>query len=310
MKTLTANLLRGAAIAAMMSSLAGCVGSVSPPPTASETTLTSRELHALPAPKMPLVVAVYGYADLTGKFETNNNDTVATYSHAVTQGAASVLVKALQDASAGKWFTVVEREHLNNLVTELQIIREQRQAYKAADGSQLPPLAPMLYAGLLLEGGIIGYDSNTVTGGLGANYLGIGANVQYQEDIVTVYLRAVSSQTGEVLDSVMVKKKIISYGLDANIYKFVAYNKLLQAETGFTANEPGLVALRQAIEKAVVALIVQGTRKNHWHFADAATGQAFLDQWNKDEGPEDPPVAPARSAAAEKAPKSAGEMSP
>src|SRR3546814_8620815 len=43
--------------------------------------------------------------------------------------------------------------------------------------------------------------TNTLTGGMGAQYLGIGAHTQYREDNVTVYLRAVSTNTGEILKS-------------------------------------------------------------------------------------------------------------
>lgn len=270
------------AVTLLMLALPGCATVMSPPPTAFEVTGTHQELDSLPPPAKPLVVAVYGYQDQTGQFKAT--DTVASYSHAVTQGATSVLIKALQDAGQGRWFTVVERERLNNLVTERQIVREQRQNYTTPEGKQLPPLPPMLYAGLLLEGGVIGYDTDTTTGGLGASYLGIGADSQYREDTVTVYLRAVSTQSGEVLNSVMVKKKIISYGLQGSIFKFVAYQKLLQIETGFTSNEPALVALRQAIEEAVVALVVQGARKSGWSFADAAAGTAFANRWLADQG--------------------------
>jgi curli production assembly/transport component CsgG len=293
---LTNRLWRSAATAALLFALNACAATVSPSPTTREVTPSGRQLSAAPGPAQPLVVAVYGYQDQTGQMISTQS--LATFSHAVTQGAASVLLKALQDAGRGKWFKVVEREHLNNLVTERQIVREQRKAMKVPDNRDLPP---MLYAQMLLEGGVIGYDSNTVTGGLGANYLGIGGNAQYQEDIVTVYLRAVSTQTGEVIGSVMAKKKIISYGLQGSVYKFVALNKLLQGEAGFTANEPVQIALRQAIEKAVTALIVDGARRNLWQFADRAAGQAFLDRWAKDEDDDDAtstiPAAAAQAAA-------------
>ena len=288
---------RAAAAAALLLALSGCANTISPGPTTHEVTPTATLLHSVPAPQRPVVVAVYTYPDQTGQFQATS--TVATFSHAVSQGATTILIKALQDAGNGQWFTVVEREHLNNLITERQIIRQERQAYKTADGRQLGPLPPMLYAGVLLEGGVIGYDTNTLTGGLGANYLGIGANVQYQEDTVTVYLRAVSTETGQVLGSVMVKKKILSYGLQGNIFKFVAFEKLLQGETGFTANEPGLLCLRQAIEKAVVALVVQGAEKKLWAFGDAAAGQKFLDRWRKDEESYPPSSQTAMAAAAQ-----------
>ena len=68
----------------------------------------------------------------------------------------------------------------------------------------------MLFAGILAEGGIIGYDTNILTGGAGASVLGITGNTQYRKDVVTVSLRFVSVQTGEVLLSVANTKTITS----------------------------------------------------------------------------------------------------
>ena len=48
---------------------------------------------------------------------------------------------------------------------------------------------------MILEGGIIGYDSNIETGGRGARTLGIGGQTQYRRDVVIVSLRAVSTLT-------------------------------------------------------------------------------------------------------------------
>ena len=92
---------------ALMGALPGCTAAISPPPTTPEVTETNAELRRLPDPARPLVVAVYGYKDETGQFKETEN--FATYSHAVTQGATSVLVKALHDAGGGRWFTVLER---------------------------------------------------------------------------------------------------------------------------------------------------------------------------------------------------------
>ncbi len=41
-----------------------------------------------------------------------------------------------------------------------------------------PNLPSLLFAGLILDGGIIGYDCNTVTGGLGARYLGTSSTAK------------------------------------------------------------------------------------------------------------------------------------
>lgn len=269
-----------AALAATMSValLAGCTAArMSDPPTSFESTPVQQRLLALPPPAQQISVALYDYRDLTGQYKPS--ETVTSYSRAVTQGASAVLIKALQEAGQGSWFRVLERAGLDSLLKERAIIRETRQQYLGQDGRQLPPPPPLLYAGLILEGGIIGFDSNTLTGGVGARLLGIGASSEYREDTVTVYLRGISTQTGEVLRSVMAKKTILSYGVSADVFKFIGYRELLEIEAGFTSNEPGLIALRQAIEQAVYALIVEGAAGKLWAFRDPGAGQALIDEY-------------------------------
>ena len=87
-----------------------------------DRTQTQTLLAALPAPDRPVAVAVYGFSDQTGQFKPTEQG--QTLSRAVSQGGASILVKALQDAGKRQWFTIVERESLKNLLNERQIIRE------------------------------------------------------------------------------------------------------------------------------------------------------------------------------------------
>ena len=268
--------------------LAGC--NPNPPaistaaPTSAETTATYEALRNLPAPKRPVPVAVYSYPDLTGQFKAA--ETVSTNSRAVTQGAVWMLVKSLKDAAAGQWFKVIQRANLDNLLKERQIIRETRGRAEKQSGQEQPGLPSLLFAGVILEGGIIGYDSNTVTGGLGARYLGIGGDVQYRQDTVSVYLNAVSSQTGEVLKSVMTRKTVVSYGARGSVFKFVSFQKLLEGEAGYTVNEPGQIALAQAIEHAVRSLIIEGALEGLWEFEDEVSGkevtQAYLEDKEDD----------------------------
>ncbi len=217
----------------------------------------------------PVAVAVYGYGDQTGQAKPlPANQPATSMSRAVTQGAASILIKTLQDAGNGRWFTVIERERLDNLLKERRIIADMRMRYLGEQGVNPAALPPLLFAGVLIDGGIIGYDSNTRTGGAGANYFGLGGNATYSEDTVTVYLRGTSVKTGQVLLSVTASKKILSYGLDANFYRYVTYNRLFQAEIGFTRNEPGSLAVQQAIEQAVLQFVVEGTARGLWEFKD------------------------------------------
>jgi curli production assembly/transport component CsgG len=274
--------IRCVALALTVSTLAACAASVSPPPSRSDigdTKPLHKELRGLPAPERKVYVAVYGFPDQTGQFKPS--ESFQTLSRAVTQGADSILIDTLKIAGDGAWFSVVERSNLNNVLKERQIINEMRKNYRRQDGSELPAPRPMLYAGVLLEGGIVGFDSNTRTGGLGARFLGIGGDVEYREDVVTVYLRAVSTQTGEILASVRTSKRIISYGAAANVFRFVSFRELLEVDAGLTSNEPGTLALRQAIELALYALIMEGSEAGLWTFADAETGDALLQNYYK-----------------------------
>ncbi|HYI68312.1 MAG TPA: CsgG/HfaB family protein [Skermanella sp.] len=236
------------------------------------------DLQTLPPPAMPLTVAVYQFIDKTG--QNKPNELFSEYSRAVTQGGATILTNALEKTGDRKWFTVVERESLPQLLQERQIIRQTREIY--GDGPNLPPLA---FAGIMMDGGIIGYDSNTLTGGFGARFLGIGGDTQYRRDTVTVYLRAVSVQTGEVLKSVSASKTIYSMALNGGAFKFIDFKDLLEIETGFTTNEPVLLAVRQAIEKSIHALLIEGLIDGYWTLQDQSLAQPLIDRyWQERDG--------------------------
>lgn len=245
-----------------------------------DKTQTQTLLEALPAPSRPIAVAVYGFTDQTGQFKPT--EAGQTLSRAVSQGGGSILAKALQDAGQRKWFTIVERESLKNLLSERQIIREMRERYLGEEQVNPQALPSLLFAGVLLEGGIVGYDTNTVTGGYGAAFLGIGGRSEYRQDTVTVYLRAVSVRTGEVLTTVTASKTIASQAIGANAFRYVAFKELLQAEAGYTTNEPDQMALQQAIEKAVYGLVLEGVELDLWQFADTDAGWPLLWEYKRE----------------------------
>ncbi|HEY2595686.1 MAG TPA: CsgG/HfaB family protein [Chloroflexota bacterium] len=225
-----------------------------------------QDLLSLPPPRYRLDTAVFRFLDQTGQHKPNQ--TFADYSFAVTQGASNLLIQTLHEAGSGNWFRVVERSNVGDLLQERQIIRANRIEYAGPDKKPLPELGPLLNAGIIFEGGIVGYDTNVVTGGIGANYLGIGANVQYQRDTVSVSLRTVSTLTGEVLTAVETTKTVYSALIDGSIFRYVGFNKLLQVETGFSTNEPVTVCVTQAIELAVYSTIMEGAIAGIWAFAD------------------------------------------
>lgn len=215
-----------------------------------------------PIDSQKITIGVYGFADKTGARKTADN--YASFSSAVTQGAESWLIDALRQVGNGTWFQVLERASLDNVIKERQLISQTRESFQ---GKNSEKLAPMLFAGILAEGGIIGYDSNILTGGAGANILGISTSTQYRKDVVTVSLRLVSVQTGEILLSTAVTKTISSVAVSGNLFKFYEHGTLpIESELGLTANEPNTIAVRSAIEKAVIDIIYQGEKNNLWKF--------------------------------------------
>lgn len=224
---------------------------------------TGQDLALLPPPKGKIVASVYGFRDQTGQYKASPD---SSFSTAVTQGAGSMLIKALADSG---WFIPVEREGLQNLLTERRIVRalETRPDARKPPADQLSGLLP---ASVLLEGGVIAYEQDIRTGGLGVRYFGIGASDQYRTDQVTVNLRAVDIRTGRILVSISTTKTVYSYKLSGDVFRFVSFKRLLEAETGFTTNEPAQLCVRDAIEAAVIHLIIEGARENHWAFRDPA----------------------------------------
>ena len=221
-------------------------------------------LAEIKPPQQKVVVAVYDFYDLTGQRKSKGN--IALFSTAVSQGSSNWLIKALKDAGRGTWFTVVERTFLDNLIQERQLIRNQRESYIGGNAQKLRPL---LYAGIILEGGIISYDSNIFTGGLGARYFGVGASTQWRKDQVTISLRAVSTQTGEVLLSVNTLKTILSIKAGIDTIKFLDMDtNALEIETGVAENEPVSYAVRAAIEQAVIGMIEEGVNRNLWKYRE------------------------------------------
>ena len=265
-------------------SLGGCVitGSakdpMDEPASLVPATKTGVVLDHLPPPRQKLDVSVYNFPDLTG--QNKSNDNFAEFSRALTQGGSSILTDVLIKAGGGAWFNVAERADLQPLIQERQIIQNTRTAL---DGDKAQSLPPLRFAGVILDGGIIGYDTNETTGGIGASYLGIGANVQYRQDIVTVSLRAVSVQTGRVLASVTTTKFVYSVNVGNTAFQFAAIDQLLQADIGFSKNTPPTLAVREGIQLAVYSLIFEGVKNKLWKFRDPAAGEAFMRELEQNE---------------------------
>ena len=215
------------------------------------------------------VVAIYAgsFIDATG--QRRSNSTYATFSSAVTQAPDAYLIRALKHAGSNHngFFEVVERVGLDHVTKERQIIRSTRQEFKKET-----KLQPLMFAGLIMQGGVISYESNVKSGGAGARYLGIGMSRQYKQDTVTISLRTVSVSTGKVLLEVLVTKTILSASIDQDIFRFISDStELVEVENGLVRNESINIALQTAIETAVLQTIKEGKTRGYWSYEEFKT---------------------------------------
>ena len=223
-----------------------------------------KKLITIPPPtRGPIVVAVYKFLDRTGQRKSKDN--IASLSSAVTQGADVIVIQALKNAGNGSWFRVVERVGLDHLIKERQLVRSTRATFEGKKRKNR--LKPLLFAGVLIEGGIISYDTNILSGGTGARFFGTGASGQYRKDQVSIYMRVVSVQTGEILVNIGVTKTILSMRTGLDFFRFIDIGqKALEIESGGAVNEPTTFAIKRAVEAAVVLIIEEGAKKKIWAF--------------------------------------------
>ncbi|MGS1118536.1 CsgG/HfaB family protein [Castellaniella sp. UC4442_H9] len=254
------------ALAALM--LSACAVPHPPSDVSDRATLTpitpsALDLRQLPAPRHKIVAAVYGFRDETGQYKPSPD---SAFSTAVTQGAASMLMEALKESG---WYVPVEREGLQSLLTERRVLRAVDES-EAKAGEQVQPVPNLMPASVILDGGIVAYDSNVRTGGVGAKFLGIGLSTKYSVDQVTVILRAIDVNTGRVLNSVSTSKTVYSYEVHPSYFRFVNFYDLLEAEAGYTHNEPAQLCVKEAIDAAVAHLTVEGIKDGVWPLRNPA----------------------------------------
>ena len=230
--------------------------------SSSILSLQSEELKNIkPAQRKP-VIAIYpnSFKDHTGQRKSNGQ--FALFSTAITQAPEAFLIRALKHAADGKFFQVAERVGLDSLTKERQLIRSTRETFEEDN-----TVRPLLLAGLLIQGGVLSYDTNIKSGGAGARALGIGNSKEYREDLITISLRLVSVSTGEVLIEVLVSKTITSAGISQDIFRFVDNNtRLIEVEGGSVENESTSIALQQAIEEGVLEIIKTGIIRGYWEY--------------------------------------------
>ena len=224
--------------------------------------LQSEELKNIQPAKRKPVIAIYpnSFKDQTGQRKSNGQ--FALFSTAITQAPEAFLIRALKHAADGEFFQVAERVGLDSLTKERQLIRSTRETF-----DEESTVKPLLLAGLLIQGGVLSYDTNIKSGGAGARYLGIGSSKEWREDAITITLRLVSVSTGEVLIEVLVSKSIISVGLSQDVFRFVDNGRrLVEVEGGVAENESTSIALQTAIEEGVLEVVKVGIIRGYWKY--------------------------------------------
>ena len=226
--------------------------------------LQSEELKNLPAAKRKPVIAIYpsSFMDHTGQRKSNGQ--FALFGTAITQAPEAYLIRALKHAANGEFFRVTERVGLDSLTKERQIIRSTRESFE-----EETEVKPLLFAGLLIQGGVLSYDTSTKSGGAGARWLGIGSSKQFVENLITISLRLVSVSTGEILIEVLVSKTILSVSLSQDIFRFIEEGtQLVEVEGGVTETESSSIALQKAIEEGVLQIIATGIERGYWEYGE------------------------------------------
>lgn len=235
--------------------------------------LQSEELKNLPPATVMPTIAIYpnSFKDLTG--QRRSNSSFALFSTAITQAPEAFLIRAFKHTANGKFFRVVERVGLDDLTKERQLIRSTRKEFKEDN-----KMKPLLFAGLLVQGGVISYEANLRSGGAGARYLGIGNSKQYREDTVTISLRLVSVLTGEVLMETLVSKSIISTSVSQDVFRFIETGtELVEIEGGVAENESVSIALQKAIETGVLNIINIGIERGYWKYENIKIDKPVCD---------------------------------
>jgi curli production assembly/transport component CsgG len=285
--------------AALVAALGACAnGNLKPVlserPVVGPLTDTAPALEELgPPPERPIAVAVYEFPDQTG--QNKPNPTYADYSRAVTQGAANIVAEALTRAGGGSWFKVVERTKLDNLLRERKLIRDTYTEDLKKKPDAL--ISPLRFADYLVEGGIVSFENAIATGGVGATYLGIGADVRYEKFLITVTMRLVRIRNGDLVRSVTASKTLYSVGLTGGLNRYASLNRLIDAGVAsdnllnallkrvhveHTTKEPTQIAIREAIEAGVAELIRQSAPLGVWTSASergAPARRASDDGW-------------------------------
>lgn len=199
-------------------------------------------LRAAPHPRQRVMTAVNSIQDQTGKLSFG----------LFGPDAGMMLAQALQNAGGGAWFAVVDRDSLDELAASHRFALDQPRRRPRA---------------VRVDCTITSVDSALERGGDGAALLGASANSPYWRISVTMDLRASSVFPGPVPVQVSVREELYAAPLRDGGVKYASLGAQLPARTGFSAESPPELAVREAMEKAVYRLVLRATARKLWAFA-------------------------------------------
>ncbi|MDD3319957.1 MAG: curli assembly protein CsgF [Paludibacter sp.] len=174
-----------------------------------------RNLINLSAPQGKAVTAVYKFCDQTRQYKAS--ETGASWSTALPQETTTILVPTLEESG---WFTPIERENLATLLNEHKVIRSSRTQYEGTDSNNRNSLPSLHFAGVIVEDGIILYNTDILIKGAGVQYFGATPS-----------------------------------GVSDGIIRYVNPKHSIETETRYIYNQPTEKSATESIEKAVESLI-------------------------------------------------------
>ena len=266
-------LVRAAASAALLSTLAGCsvatigvntqriapgevpmqIGTpVRSNVTPMEASLACFAKSLAASGRRPMVIGVGEIKDFTGRYSINEGNVV-------TQGGSLMLFSALGKLGG----TVRIAERYDSTITDRELgYMDRRQLGNGEPhevNGQKVPWVPY-YGGTIqvsdyyIAGGISEVNYNIASRGAEASLNNIGAKGRTYTQSVAIDLRIVDTRTLLVVDAISLSKQFSGYEVGANTFRFFGLG-LVDINVGSKGQEPLQLGVRAAIEEAAIRLI-------------------------------------------------------
>ena len=202
-----------------------------------------KKLALLKGANMP-VFAIGEIADKTGQVDRSNNAAV------VTQGITEMMISAFYKTRS---VALVERFDLRIPLAEARMV-QQKLAVKP-----LQTAAPIRASNFVVMGALTELNYNIVSEGARLAVSGIGGGARTVVINVGLDVRAVNSQSFDVVHVSSLQKQIFGYEVEANVFRFFG-TTLVEFDAGRVQNEPLQLGVRSVVEMAVYQIMTDFLR--------------------------------------------------